>query len=121
MNLNIPKITTEHLLIDLIESKQLGNPGSGGTAFNQAIQNMNSSNNTAAIQNFSEALQLGLDPLRQGYAYANIGELYVKNNDLANAIPQFIKVFELKQVLYESAHLASEYLTVIFKDLGQGR
>jgi tetratricopeptide (TPR) repeat protein len=119
MNISIPKITTKHLLLDLIDSKNLSNAGPGGAAFQQAIQNMNSSNTSAAIQNFSEALQLGLDPLRQGYAYANIGELYVKNNDLENAIPQFIKVFELNQVLYESAHLASEYLMVIFKDLGR--
>ncbi len=115
----VPPITTSHTSLTLIDSSQLGVPGAGGDAFQQAIQQMNNKNTDGAIRSLEEALDKGLDPLRQGYVHANLGTLLLKKNDLSGAVAQFMKVLESNQALYESAHDAAQYLNVILAEIGR--
>jgi ankyrin repeat protein len=116
----IPKITQEYLSVSLIESSTLGNAGAGGAAFQQAIQSSNNQNYAGAINSFKEALNAGLDPLRQGYAHANIGTiLLLQKRDLAGAVDEFLTVLKLKQALYESVHDAAQYMAVILQTAGR--
>lgn len=115
----IPPITAAHTSLALIESSQLSTPGAGGDAFQQAVQCMNSQDTDGAIRSFEEALNKGLDPLRQGYAHANLGSLMLKKDDLPGAIVHFLKVLDGDQALYEAAHDAAQYLNVILVELGR--
>lgn len=115
----IPEITKEHLTIDLIDSKLLKEAGPGEESFYQAIQNLNDNKFLEAISNFENALELGLDPLRQGYAYAELGNIMIKNNKLIKAIEHFVKVLTYKQALYESIHHASQYLVIVLTEIGR--
>jgi tetratricopeptide (TPR) repeat protein len=117
--LSIPLITKDKIDIILMESSALGNAGPGGALFHQAIKYMNNMNNTMACEYFRSALNTGLDPLRQGYAHANIGTIQLKNGDISEAVEEFLKVFTLKQILYESAHESSQYMLIVLKELGR--
>jgi uncharacterized membrane protein YhaH (DUF805 family) len=115
----IPTITQDHLSVSLVESSRLGDAGPGGSSFQGAIQNMNSKNDAAATQCFKEALRQGLDPLRQGYAHANLGTILLKKRDLNGAVEEFFQVLASKEALYESVHTAAQYLNVIMTELGR--
>ena len=105
--------------ITLIDARNLGNAGSGGAAFQAAIQKLNQQDYYGAERDFLNAISIGLDSLRQGYAYAEIGNIKLKQNDLNNAIRYFLKVFENGHVLYESADTASKYLSIIYSEMGR--
>jgi len=107
------------LSIILRDSKTMGNAGPGGTAFSNAIQALNNGNNPQAETYFKQALQQGLDPLRQGYAHANLGILSIKQNNLASAIDEFITILNSKEALHESVHDAVQYLSIIYDVLGK--
>jgi tetratricopeptide (TPR) repeat protein len=107
------------LSIILRDSKSLGPAGPGGSRFQDAIQSLNNRNDQQAIDYFKEALNLGLDSLRQGYAHADLGEIYLRNNEIEKAMNQFIKVLNYKEALYDSVHLASQYLSIIYRGLGK--
>jgi len=119
IKISIPQFTREQESITLVESSTLGNAGPGGESFQRAIQNMNNQNYDGAASCFREALNAGLDPLRQGYAHANLGTILLKKSDLSGAIQEFFKVFALKQALYESVHDAAQYLGVIMHAIGR--
>ena len=108
---NLPEIT-------LVDASNLGDAGPGGTSFQTAVQNLNQDNYNGAESSFLDAIKQGLDPLREGYSYANIGNIKLKQDDLDNAISYFAKVFENNLVLYESAHTASGYLKIISSEMG---
>jgi hypothetical protein len=115
----VPDITQPQLSIELVDSKALGSPGPGGGAFQQAIQCLNASDPGGGVAAFETALRQGLDPLRQGYARANLGELKLKQGDLGGAVEHLIGVLDSGQALYESVHLAVQYLAVILTELGR--
>jgi tetratricopeptide (TPR) repeat protein len=121
IKITIPKIDQEYLSVSLVESSTLsGNAGAGGAAFQQAIQNANNRNDDGALRSYREALGAGLDPLRQGYAHANIGTiLLLKKRDLAGAVEEFLTVLKLKQALYESVHDAAQYMSLILQEAGR--
>ncbi|MBU1055520.1 MAG: ribosomal protein L7/L12 [Proteobacteria bacterium] len=116
---HVPKITQEYLTIILVESSTLGSAGPGGDSFQKAIQNMNNRDDATAIRCFEEALIKGLDPLRQGYVHANLGEMYIKTNVIEKALDEFKKVLNFKEALYESVHTAVQYLSILYRELGQ--
>jgi tetratricopeptide (TPR) repeat protein len=115
----IPVITSAELGVTLVDSSTMGAAGPGGDAFQQAIQCSNSRDARGAISAFEKALTLGLDPLRQGYAHANLGALKLKRGDLAAAAEHLLTVLAFKQALYESVHDAAQYLSVILSELGR--
>ncbi len=116
---SIPEITAQHLSIALVDSSKIGAPGPGGGSFQQAIQAMNSQDYNGAANQFRQALDAGLDPLRQGYAHANLGTILTKKGDLAGAVGEFIRVLEANEALYESVHDAAQYLGVVMQELGR--
>lgn len=107
----VPRITTAHTSLALVEGSRLGTPGPGGAAFQQAIQHMNANNIEGSLHSFQEALDKGLDPLRHRYAQANLGQLLLKKGNLQEAVAQFVKVLENNQALYDSVHLAAQRRT----------
>lgn len=119
IQIDIPAITCEHLSISLVESSRLGNAGAGGSSFQDAIQKMNNKKYDAAAGSFRSALNAGLDTLRQGYAHANLGEMYIRANNLEKALNEFSKVLNFKEALYESVHTAVQYLIIIYRELGK--
>lgn len=117
----IPAIDRQYLSVTLVPSSALGPAGRGGTAFQQAIGHWNARNYPACARSFEEALHLGLDPLRQGYAHANLGVIKVKTGDLAGAVKHFLKVLKSDQALYESVHDAAQYMAVVLETMGRTR
>lgn len=116
---SIPAIIPEHVSLSLVDSTQLGKAGPGGDSFQEAIQHMNSRDDAAAIRSFQEALAESLDPLRQGYAHANLGEIYIRANDIENALNEFTIVLNCKEALFESVHSAALYLSIVYRELGK--
>lgn len=128
--INVPQITQSQLAIQLVDTTALENPGSGGYSFQQAIKSGNEAAKSgddsvkrnhylAAIQSFEDSLRQGLDPLRQGYVHAQLGELMVKTQDLTGAVEHFVKVFSFTQALYDSVHTAAQYLGIVLSELGR--
>jgi hypothetical protein len=115
----VPKIKQGCLSISLVESSRLGDAGFGGGSFQEAIRNMNDRNDAAAMHCFEEALRRGLDPLRQGYVHAQLGEIYLRANDISKALDEFTKVLDFKEAIYDSIHNAVQYLEVIYGELGR--
>lgn len=115
----LPVISAAVVELQLTDSSQLGAPGAGGSLFQDAVQCLNNLDNTGAASNFKRALKAGLDPLRQGYAHANLGTLCIKKNDISGALDHFMEVLDLKNVLYESAHDAAQYMYIIYAELGR--
>lgn len=118
-NKRIPKVTWEYIDIILVDSSSLGNPGPGGSSFQAAIQSWNEQNFDAAASQFEGALRQGLGPLHQGYAYANLGTIMLMKDNLLKAINNYFEVFKFDQALYESVHDASQYLSIIFEQVGR--
>ncbi len=118
------KLTASLVLPDGYESIQckdssmLGYPGQGGDAFQHAIACINERNTQNAISSFQSAITLGLDPLREGYAHANLGTLKFAQGEINSAIDHFIKVFTYTEALYESVHEAAGYLGIILAETG---
>jgi HEAT repeat protein len=117
--ISIPQIGPNQVSITLFESRELGAAGPGEASFQEAIKASNSQNYTEAERHFREALQQGLDRLREGYVHANLGRIRLKDNDLQGAIEQFLAVFVGGQSLYESAHDAAQNMAVIMQELGR--
>ncbi len=115
----LPEITAHHLAINLIDSSMLGQAGPGGSCFQSAIQNLNNRDDNQAAQNFTLALEKGLDILRQGYAHANLGTIKLKSSDLKGALADFLTVLNATQGLYESVHDAAQYLYIIYNEWGR--
>jgi len=115
----LPKISPAVTNIYLVDSSTIRPTGAGGSFFQEAIQCHNNRDDNGAARNFQKAIDAGLDKLRQGYAHANLGVLWLKKNEVAAAISHFMKVFALKEVLYESAHDAAQYMAVIYSELGR--
>ena len=115
----LPEISAAVTNIYLVDSSTIRPTGAGGSFFQAAIQCHNNRDDNGAARNFQKAIDAGLDKLRQGYAHANLGVLQLKRNEVAAAISHFIKVFALKEVLYESAHDAAQYMAVIYSELGR--
>jgi len=104
--------------IVLVDSANLGNAGPGGSVFQTAIQELNQDRYADAEKDFEKAVNLGLDPLRQGYSYAVRGEIKIRQEDPDAAVRYFLRVFENGQILYESADTAAKYLTIICRESG---
>ena len=118
-NGRIPTFTQETISLILVESNALGTAGPGGSSFQNAIQSWNLHNFNEAASQFKEALRQGLDPLCQGYAYANLGIIMVKKDKLLEATEHFLKVFTFERAIYESVHDSAQYLSVILDEVGR--
>jgi uncharacterized membrane protein YhaH (DUF805 family) len=116
---SIPVIPPEYTSLALVESSQLGKAGPGGDSFQEAIRHMNNRDDAAAIRSFQEALAKGLDPLRQGYAHTNLGEMHFRANDLEKALDDFLRVLNCQEALFESAHTTVLYLSIVYRELGK--
>jgi hypothetical protein len=119
VNVMVPLDLPDFSSVELVEASALGDAGPGGQCFQNAIQFMNKGEDDGAQANFREALDKGLDPLRQGYALANAGMLLLKKNDLPGAVKDFLAVFAARRALYDSAHTAAQCLCIIMQELGR--
>jgi len=113
----LPEISAAVTDVYLVDSAAIVPSGSGGSFFQAAIQCHNNHDDGGAARNFQTALDAGLDNLRRGYAYAHLGGQQLKKNNIAGAVSHFMKVFELKEILFESAHDAAQYMAVIYSEL----
>jgi len=113
------QITQKHLGIVLVDSQSLSDADFGYSSFQDAIQNINSQNDTAAKSCFKEALKKGLNSLLQGYAHTSLGEIYLRENNIEKAMDEFFKVLNFKEGLYESVHSSVQYLSIIYRELNK--
>lgn len=115
----LPKLSEDLLDLNLTDSSQLVPSGNGGSSFQDAIQALNTKNDNMARLHFENALDDGLDSLREGYAHANLGSICIRKGDIRGAIDHFMKVIDLRTVLYESAHEAAQFLHIIYNEFGR--
>lgn len=124
--MNLPTITAESLAFRLVEAENLPDPGAGGEAFQKAIAANNAATQSRILsdrqhhsnekrQQYETALTLGLDSLREGYAQANLGEDAVLRGDIQGGVTWFQLVLGHKEVLFDAAHTAIQYLTIIYR------
>lgn len=115
-----PLVTDDILKINLVDSCQLAKSGKGSESFDRAIQKLNAENYNEAISAFLEALKQGTDDLRQGYIYANLGEISLLHFEKVDeSVEYFLKVLNYKNALYESIHTSVQYLIIIFTARGR--
>ena len=112
-----PVLNNQHFGIELVDSAHLVPSGAGDDDFQNAMAAVNRQDDGAAEQLFRSALSAGLDPLRDGYTRANIGELCIKRRDLDEAVAMLVSVLESERALFESAHTAAEYLAIVYAEL----
>lgn len=115
----LPILTPADFSVQLQDSRTLGASGPGGSHFQNAVQSLNYQDDPQALIHFNDALKAGLDPLRRGYAHANLGAIMIRKKDMKQALEHFITVIREKEALYESVHDAAQYLTIIYSEMGR--
>lgn len=104
--------------VSLVDSRTLGSAGQGGGSFQDAIQALNRQSYSSALTGFLRAIDQGLDDLRIGYSYAQIGDILLNQEDLSGGVSYLAKVFEKPNVLFDSADTAAKKLNIICSELG---
>ena len=114
-----PEISAEHIELELVDSAYLTPGGSGGPDFQEAITFMNQQDDGSAEKRLRSALEKGLDPMRDGYAKANLGTICIRNGKLDEGVDLLVSVLTSGKALHESAHDAANYLAVVYAELGR--
>lgn len=92
----------------------------GHKFFDAAIEASNRKDHSGCVSNFKNAIEKGLDELREGYAYAQMGEKKLLYFSLAGeAVADFVKALSYPEVFYETAHTAAQYLRIIYENAGE--
>ena len=128
----LPTITDEKLNVTLVEASNLPPAGSGGAAFTKAIAAGNAAaqastdedrvkHNDASIQHWQDAISQNLDPLREGYAFSRLGAKAIGRRQVSSAVEYFLKALAQRDVLYETAHEAAQYLAIIYREEGRSQ
>ena len=70
----------------------------------------------SAIQAIAERLT----PVFEGAARNNLGQIFLEQKKLDEAIQQFLAVLSLEQASYSSVNDAAQYLSIILAEIGRG-
>lgn len=103
----------------LVNSNALCADCEGLAYFDAAVQSNNDQQYSQSITYFEKAIERGLDVHRAGYAHAMMGKIkLLEFEDVDEATADFVKALSFNEVLYETAHTASQYLYVFYQKAG---
>ncbi len=111
----LPAFTADMFDFKLVPVSAAPRSGPGMSSFQAAIQLINKDDGPGAIQLFMKALHEGLNELHAGYTYSEMGVIELMERGNANqAIGYWLAALLMRQVFYETAHTACQYLIIVY-------
>jgi len=117
--INIPTITADYLLVQMIQPTQLADLGPGGETFKRALASWNASKHDDAECLYEQAISEGLTSLPEGATRSNLAQILLKRKHLLEAIEHFLAILRLKTATYDSVNDAAQYLQLILVEVGR--
>jgi len=103
----------------LISERELSEgPGPGGPAFAAALRNWNQGQHEQAATEYIKALQAGLTSAYEAASRSNLGQIFLKQGKVQEAISQFTKALHASPQIPDTAYDAAARLIIIFEEMG---